>query len=227
MMVGLAGVGSIGAEILAKRHSSARLLRFGLGLIAVAVPLIAVAPGLGVFVSALAGYGVALGVVDATTNMQAVALEHRYGRPILPSFYGAWTFGGVVGSAITLCDGTPSARRRRSGVGVPTCGRARGVPSPDRVAGDGAGRRRALATALVGRHRDGALLHGRHRGHDLGTELPRPHLRHAGVARRAGDLPVPAGERTDATGRGPVGRTVRPGRTAAGGRSGRVRGPAR
>ena len=102
MMVGLAGVGSIGAEVLAKRHSSARLLRLGLGLIAVAVPLIAVAPGLGVFVSALAVYGVALGVVDATTNMQAVALEHRYGRPILPSFYGAWTFGGVVGSAITL-----------------------------------------------------------------------------------------------------------------------------
>jgi hypothetical protein len=54
------------------------------------------------FVAALAVYGVALGVVDATTNMQAVAVEHRYSRPILPSFYGAWTFGGVVGSAITL-----------------------------------------------------------------------------------------------------------------------------
>jgi MFS family permease len=41
-------------------------------------------------------------VVDASTNMQAVALEHRYGRPILPSFHGAWTLGGVIGAAGTL-----------------------------------------------------------------------------------------------------------------------------
>jgi MFS family permease len=34
--------------------------------------------------------------------MQAVALEHRYGRPILPSFHGAWTFGGLVGAGLAL-----------------------------------------------------------------------------------------------------------------------------
>jgi MFS family permease len=34
--------------------------------------------------------------------MQAVALEHRYGRPILPSFHGAWTFGGLIGAALAL-----------------------------------------------------------------------------------------------------------------------------
>ena len=34
--------------------------------------------------------------------MQAVALEHRYARPILPSFHGAWTAGGLVGSALAL-----------------------------------------------------------------------------------------------------------------------------
>ena len=45
---------------------------------------------------------VRLGMVDACSNMQAVALEHRYQRPILPSFHGAWTLGGVVGAAITL-----------------------------------------------------------------------------------------------------------------------------
>ncbi|MGD9960439.1 MFS transporter [Nocardioides sp.] len=102
MMVGLAGLGSVVAETLAKRHSSATLLRSGLVLIAVSVPLVATAPAVAVFVTALAAYGVGLGVVDATTNMQGVALEHRYARPILPSFYGAWTLGGVVGSAITL-----------------------------------------------------------------------------------------------------------------------------
>lgn len=34
--------------------------------------------------------------------MQAVALERRYGRIILPSLHGAWTFGGIVGAALTL-----------------------------------------------------------------------------------------------------------------------------
>jgi fucose permease len=102
MMVLLAGLGSVVAETLAKRRDSATLLRVGLALIAVALPVITTAPAAAVFVGGLAVYGVALGVVDATTNMQAVALEHVYARPILPSFHGAWTLGGVVGAAITL-----------------------------------------------------------------------------------------------------------------------------
>ncbi|CUR60931.1 Major facilitator superfamily MFS_1 [metagenome] len=102
LMVGLAGLGSVVAETLAKRHPSATLLRCGLVIVAVSVPLVAVAPAAAVFVVALAAYGVGLGVVDATTNMQGVAIEHGFGRPILPSFYGAWTLGGVVGSALTL-----------------------------------------------------------------------------------------------------------------------------
>jgi MFS family permease len=102
MMVLLAGVGSVLAEKLASNHDSATLLRAGLVTIAAAVPVMALAPALAVFILGMAAYGVALGVVDASTNMQAVALEHRYGRPILPSFHGAWTLGGLVGSAITL-----------------------------------------------------------------------------------------------------------------------------
>jgi MFS family permease len=102
MMVLLAGVGSVVAETLARRRDSATLLRAGLAVIAVAVPVMALAPALALFVAGMAAYGVALGVVDATTNMQAVALEHRYGRPILPSFHGAWTLGGLIGSAVTL-----------------------------------------------------------------------------------------------------------------------------
>ena len=34
--------------------------------------------------------------------MQAVALEHRMGRVILPSCHGAWTLGGVIGAVLTL-----------------------------------------------------------------------------------------------------------------------------
>jgi predicted MFS family arabinose efflux permease len=105
MMVLLAGVGSVVAETLSKRLDSATLLRGGLLLIAVAVPILTTAPAMGIYIAGMAMYGIGLGVVDATTNMQAVAIEHRYARPILPSFYGAWTLGGVVGSALALAFG--------------------------------------------------------------------------------------------------------------------------
>jgi MFS family permease len=114
MMVLLAGVGSVLAETLAKRSDSAVLLRTGLLLIAVAVPVLAAAPVVGVFIAGMALYGVGLGVIDASTNMQAVALEHRYDRPILPSFHGAWTFGGILGAAGTLA--TPDLPLAATGV---------------------------------------------------------------------------------------------------------------
>lgn len=98
----MAGVGSVVAEQLAKRRDSAALLRTGLLVIAVTVPVLALAPTYAVFLAGIGGYGLGLGMVDATTNMQGTALEHRYDRPLLPSFYGTWTLGGVIGSAITL-----------------------------------------------------------------------------------------------------------------------------
>ncbi|HEX3929109.1 MAG TPA: MFS transporter [Nocardioides sp.] len=105
MMVLLAGVGSVLAETACRRVDSATILRCGLLGIAVAVPVFAVAPDRAVFMASMAVYGVSLGAVDATTNMQAVALEHRYERPILPSFHGSWTLGGFLGSAVALAMG--------------------------------------------------------------------------------------------------------------------------
>ena len=105
MMVLLAGLGSVLAEMACKRVDSAVLLRAALLGIAVAVPVFAVAPDRAVFIASMALYGVSLGAVDATTNMQAVALEHLYDRPILPSFHGAWTLGGLLGSAVALAMG--------------------------------------------------------------------------------------------------------------------------
>jgi len=34
--------------------------------------------------------------------MLAVAVEPGYGRPILPSFHGGWTVGGILASALIL-----------------------------------------------------------------------------------------------------------------------------
>ena len=102
MIVLLAGAGSVVAELVARRRDSASTLRAGLLTTGLAVPVVAAAPSGMVFVLALAAYGVALGIVDATSNMQAVAVEHRYGRTILPSFHGAWTFGGIIGACYAL-----------------------------------------------------------------------------------------------------------------------------
>ena len=102
MMVLLAGAGSLLAERLAPRLDSAVVLRAGLLVVAVSVAVVVLAPVKLVFVLALAAYGVGLGLVDATGNMQAVALEHRLGRVVLPSCHGAWTLGGVIGAVLTI-----------------------------------------------------------------------------------------------------------------------------
>ena len=102
MMVLLAGAGSLVAERLAPGLDSAVVLRAGMLVIAVAVAVVVLAPATVVFVVGLAAYGVGLGLVDATGNMQAVALEHRMGRVVLPSCHGAWTLGGVIGAVLTL-----------------------------------------------------------------------------------------------------------------------------
>lgn len=106
----LAGAGSVLAERLAPRNSSAGLLRGGLLLLAVGAGLMLGAPAWPAFLAGVGVYGVGLGVVDASTNMQAVAIEHRHGRPILPSFHGAWTFGGLLGAATTLATATSDLR---------------------------------------------------------------------------------------------------------------------
>ena len=102
MVVLLAGAGSALAELAATRRGSATTLRVGFVLQAFGLAAVAGAPQRGVFVGGLAVYGLGLGVVDAASNMQAVAVEHRYGRTILPSFHGAWTAGGIVATVVTI-----------------------------------------------------------------------------------------------------------------------------
>ena len=102
MVVLLAGVGSMLAELVATRSSSAVVVRVGLGLATVGFAVLLLAPAFGAFVTGLAIYGLALGLVDASSNMQAVTVEHLYRRPILPSFHAFWTAGGIVATLITL-----------------------------------------------------------------------------------------------------------------------------
>ncbi|MEC3953837.1 MFS transporter [Nocardia sp. CDC153] len=94
----LAGVGSITAERVALRWSSRTALRVGLLLVAIAGVGIAFAPNRICAFVVLGVYGIAVGMVDAGTNMQAVFIQHGYGRFVLVSFYAAWSAGSIAGA---------------------------------------------------------------------------------------------------------------------------------
>ncbi|WP_402374923.1 MFS transporter [Isoptericola rhizosphaerae] len=94
----VAGLGSVLAGHLAPRTGSAVLLRVAGPLVALAVLATGLAPSTAVLYPVVALVGLLLGMVDATMNMQGVAVERRYGRSLLNSFHGAWSVGGVLGS---------------------------------------------------------------------------------------------------------------------------------
>ncbi len=105
LMLGLvlcAGAGSLLGEKVAPARGSSAALRLGFGVIAVAVPLIGTAPAVWFLAVGMAAYGLGLGLVDAGTNMQGVALEHAYGRPIMPTFHASWTLGGILATLAAL-----------------------------------------------------------------------------------------------------------------------------
>ncbi len=102
MLVLCAGLGSLTAEWIAPRRGSAVGLRAGFALIIIALPTLGWSSALWGLAAGMVIYGYGLGMVDAGTNMQGVACEHAYGRPIMPTFHGAWTLGGILGSLIAL-----------------------------------------------------------------------------------------------------------------------------
>lgn len=94
----IAGVGSVLAELLASHTDSRITLRTGFVVIVAAVVGVIVSPGIIVFFAGFAVYGIGLGMVDASANMQGVALQHRAGRSIISSFYACWSVGAIAGA---------------------------------------------------------------------------------------------------------------------------------
>ncbi|MFF8934764.1 MFS transporter [Streptomyces paradoxus] len=96
----LAGIGSVTTERLVKRVRPSRLLRWSQPVVLLA--LLGVGAGermveLGV---ALAAFGLAVGVLDASMNMLGVSLQRSYGRSIMLSFHAAYSLGGIVGASL-------------------------------------------------------------------------------------------------------------------------------
>lgn len=96
----MAGVGSAIAGILTARIHSRPVLRCVGPAVPLSVVLVGLAPGLPTTVAALIVFGVAIGMVDATMNMQAVSLQAAYGRPVISSCYAWFSLVSILGALL-------------------------------------------------------------------------------------------------------------------------------
>lgn len=65
-----------------------------------ALPLPILAPNLITLILALFIFGACTGAMDVAMNAQAVAVEKRFSKPIMSSFHGFFSLGGLAGSGL-------------------------------------------------------------------------------------------------------------------------------
>ncbi|HEX3005918.1 MAG TPA: MFS transporter [Angustibacter sp.] len=100
-----AGAGSVAVGAVALRRGSASALTGAVGFLALGAALTVLAPVKAAFFAAFLLWGLAVGAVDATMNMQAVDVQSAFGRSVLAQFHGVWSLGGIVGALWTSADG--------------------------------------------------------------------------------------------------------------------------
>lgn len=97
----IAGAGSVLAGRLAARYGSAAVLRASLVAACLAATLVALSSTRLAIYLALAGYGLAVGAVDATMNMLGVAVQARYGRSVMNGFHAVYSSAAILGALYT------------------------------------------------------------------------------------------------------------------------------
>lgn len=85
---------------LVGRFGSRRVALGGALVMCAALPLPALVPSAGFLALALLLLGFGGGVLDVGQNVQAVAVEARYRRPLLSTFHGVFSVGAIVGAAL-------------------------------------------------------------------------------------------------------------------------------
>ncbi|WP_285496982.1 MFS transporter [Actinomadura sp. NBRC 104425] len=94
----LAVAGGLFAARLNGRAGSGLVLRCAQPVFFAAVVLLGAVPGTGALVASVALYGVAMGVVEAAMNAQAVAIERHAGRSLVNGFFAVWSGASIAGS---------------------------------------------------------------------------------------------------------------------------------
>lgn len=85
---------------IAPRLGSRLSAYYGCIGLAIALPLIGLAPSLPLLTLALAFYGASNGLNNIGINVHGVAIEERYGRPVMSSFHAIFSLGEMSGALI-------------------------------------------------------------------------------------------------------------------------------
>lgn len=83
---------------LVRRAGSAPLCRASIAVLAAALAALAIARSAVALGAALFAVGAATGWVDGTMNMQGVAVERAYGRPVMTSLHATYSAGALAGA---------------------------------------------------------------------------------------------------------------------------------
>jgi MFS family permease len=94
----VSGVGSVFAGMIAERRTSSVALRAALMTIALGALLVGLAPNKPLLFAAFVLYGLGIGGVDASMNMQGVRVQAAYGRSVMANFHGVWSVAGIAGA---------------------------------------------------------------------------------------------------------------------------------
>ena len=84
---------------LLARYGSRSVTRAAALAYCAALPLLALAPGIAHLFAALLLFGACAGALDVAMNTAGAAVERLYGRPIMASFHGFFSVGGLAGAA--------------------------------------------------------------------------------------------------------------------------------
>lgn len=88
------------AALLIKRWGSQAVILAGLPCYAVCLTGLGLAPSLPFLAAALFLFGFASNTFNIALNAQAVDVECLYKRPIMSTFHGMWSLGGVAGGTL-------------------------------------------------------------------------------------------------------------------------------
>jgi MFS family permease len=97
------GIGSILtmplAGALATRLGCRRVIVVSALLMCGTLPLLASVSNMPLLVATLLLFGASLGAIDVSMNIQAIIVEREIGQPMMSSFHGLFSLGGIVGAA--------------------------------------------------------------------------------------------------------------------------------
>lgn len=100
-LIVLFGIGAvfalIGGAWMVTRIGSVAVVRWTSILLAPSLVLLTLAPSLPAAALALLWLGVFLGAMDNAMNANGIGVERALGRPVMSSFHGFWSLGGVAG----------------------------------------------------------------------------------------------------------------------------------